>query len=86
MCRRLREHLTCPILFHRTSGDVDALEGFEAGADDYVLKPFRLARLERRRRILPATPPARARRSTLRRRHRHDYRSRTVTAADGRWS
>ena len=37
VCRRLREHLTCPILFLTARvEDVDALEGFEAGADDYV--------------------------------------------------
>ena len=44
VCRRLREHLTCPIIFLTARvEDVDALEGFEAGADDYVLKPFSLA-------------------------------------------
>ena len=44
MCRRLREHLTCPILFLTARvEDVDALEGFACGADDYVLKPFSLA-------------------------------------------
>ena len=41
VCRRLREHLSCPIVFLTARvEDVDALEGFEAGADDYVLKPF----------------------------------------------
>lgn len=44
VCRRLREHLTCPILFLTARvEDVDALEGFACGADDYVLKPFSLA-------------------------------------------
>ena len=44
VCRRLREHLTCPIVFLTARvEDVDALEGFEAGADDYVLKPFSLS-------------------------------------------
>lgn len=44
VCRRLREHLTCPIVFLTARvEDIDALEGFEAGADDYVLKPFSLA-------------------------------------------
>lgn len=43
-CRRLREHFTCPIIFLTARvEDVDALEGFEAGADDYVLKPFSLS-------------------------------------------
>ena len=46
VCRRLREHLTCPILFLTARvEDVDALEGFEAGADDYVPKPFKVAEL-----------------------------------------
>ena len=44
VCRRLREHLHCPILFLTARvEDADALEGFEAGADDYVLKPFSLS-------------------------------------------
>lgn len=44
LCRRLREHLSCPIIFLTARvEDVDALEGFEAGADDYVIKPFSLA-------------------------------------------
>lgn len=44
VCRRLRENLSCPIVFLTARvEDVDALEGFEAGADDYVLKPFSLA-------------------------------------------
>ena len=44
VCRRLREHLSCPIVFLTARvEDVDALDGFEAGADDYVLKPFSLA-------------------------------------------
>lgn len=42
-CRRLRQHLTCPIVFLTARvDDADALEGFEAGADDYILKPFSL--------------------------------------------
>ena len=66
VCRRLREHLTCPILFLTARvEDVDALEGFEAGADDYVLKPFSLAVLGARVKAHLAI----------------DYRSRTVTAA-----
>ena len=43
VCRRLRAHLSCPILFLTARiEDADELEGFEAGADDYVLKPFSL--------------------------------------------
>ena len=71
VCRRLREHLTCPILFLTARvEDVDALEGFEAGADDYVLKPFSLA-------VLGARVKAHLARGDI----AIDYRSRTVTAA-----
>ncbi len=49
VCRRLRGHLHCPILFLTARvEDADALEGFEAGADDYVTKPFSLSVLEAR--------------------------------------
>ena len=41
LCRRLRNHLTCPILLLTARvEDADALAGFEAGADDYIPKPF----------------------------------------------
>lgn len=44
LCRRIREHLSCPIIFLTARvEDVDQLDGFSAGADDYVLKPFSLA-------------------------------------------
>ena len=47
--RRLREHLACPIIFLTARvEDVDQLDGFAAGADDYVLKPFSLEVLGRR--------------------------------------
>lgn len=43
LCRRIREHLGCPIIFLTARvEDVDQLDGFAAGADDYVLKPFSL--------------------------------------------
>ncbi|MDO4437640.1 MAG: response regulator transcription factor [Coriobacteriaceae bacterium] len=43
VCRRIREHLSCPILFLTARvEDVDQIDGFAAGADDYVLKPFSL--------------------------------------------
>ena len=84
VCRRLREHLTCPILFLTARvEDVDALEGFEAGADDYVLKPFSLAVLGAR----VKAHLARDNRQHVRAEVRFDgdiaidYRSRTVTAA-----
>lgn len=49
VCRRLREHLACPIIFLTARvEDVDQIDGFAAGADDYVLKPFSLPVLGRR--------------------------------------
>ncbi len=49
VCRRVREHLDCPIIFLTARiEDVDQLDGFAAGADDYVLKPFSLEVLGRR--------------------------------------
>lgn len=43
LCRRIREHLSCPIIFLTARvEDVDQIDGFAAGADDYVLKPFSL--------------------------------------------
>ena len=43
VCRRIREHLSCPIVFLTARiEDVDQIDGFAAGADDYVLKPFSL--------------------------------------------
>jgi diguanylate cyclase (GGDEF)-like protein len=44
LCRRLRRHPTCahvPIMMLTARGETeDAVAGFEAGADDYVSKPF----------------------------------------------
>ena len=49
VCRRIREHLSCPIIFLTARvEDVDQIDGFAAGADDYVLKPFSLEVLGRR--------------------------------------
>lgn len=49
VCRRMREHLSCPIIFLTARiEDVDQLDGFAAGADDYVMKPFSLEVLGRR--------------------------------------
>lgn len=49
VCQRIRTYLGCPILFltARVEG-VDKLEGFRAGADDYIVKPFDLAELAAR--------------------------------------
>jgi DNA-binding response OmpR family regulator len=47
VCRRVRrEHPTVPILLLTAQdGELDAVAGLDAGADDYVTKPFRLAEL-----------------------------------------
>ena len=46
VCRRIRGHVTCPILFLTARvEDRDKLEGFAAGGDDYVVKPFSIDEL-----------------------------------------
>jgi len=41
ICRRLREFSSAPVIMLTAKArDVDILNGFDAGADDYVLKPF----------------------------------------------
>lgn len=46
VCRRLRAMLSCPIVFLTARvEDADELEGFAAGGDDYVTKPFSMATL-----------------------------------------
>ena len=61
VCRRLRaEGRTAPILILTARADeVDTVVGLDAGADDYVTKPFRLAELRARvRALLRRTPTA----------------------------
>ncbi len=54
VCRRVRQVLpTLPILILTAQVDeIDLVEGLDAGADDYVTKPFRLAELLARVRAL----------------------------------
>lgn len=41
LCERLREKVVCPILFlSARTEEKDRINGFKAGADDYILKPF----------------------------------------------
>lgn len=62
VCRQIREESGVPIVMLTARTDtVDVVEGLEAGADDYVLKPFKhkelLARLRARvRRAKPTEP------------------------------
>ena len=62
VCRRLREFSTVPIIILTAKGEeVDKVKGLDAGADDYLTKPFGvpelLARIKavlRRTRVAPA--------------------------------
>lgn len=46
LCRKIRELITCPILFLTARVEAaDQILGFQAGADDYILKPFDLDEL-----------------------------------------
>ena len=41
VCARLRQHKTTPVLMLTAKGEeVNRVQGFEVGADDYVVKPF----------------------------------------------
>ena len=79
LCRQLRQagRTRVPVLM-LTAKDLlaDKIEGFEAGADDYLVKPFSLAELDARLKALvrrasvPQTPQgAQRRRSELRSRY-----------------
>ena len=49
VCKEIRDIVTCPILFLTARDqDSDKVEGFEAGGDDYIVKPFSLAELKAR--------------------------------------
>lgn len=46
VCQRIREHISCPILFLTARIETgDKIKGFDAGADDYIVKPFDLDEL-----------------------------------------
>ncbi|MBX2862667.1 MAG: response regulator transcription factor [Leptolyngbyaceae cyanobacterium MAG.088] len=61
MCRQLRaQHLTTPVLFLTAKDTLDdRVEGLDAGADDYLVKPFELRELLARVRALLRRPPIR---------------------------
>ena len=47
VARRIRGQVGCPILFLTARiEDTDKVQGFAAGGDDYIVKPFSLAELE----------------------------------------
>jgi two-component system KDP operon response regulator KdpE len=53
VCRRLREFTDVPIIMLTAKArDADVLEGFDAGADDYVTKPFNSKELIARVRVM----------------------------------
>lgn len=46
LCQKIREFVTCPILFLTARIEsADKINGFQAGADDYIIKPFDLDEL-----------------------------------------
>lgn len=46
ICQKIREYITCPILFLTARiASADKINGFRAGADDYIVKPFDLDEL-----------------------------------------
>ncbi|WP_030231934.1 response regulator transcription factor, partial [Streptomyces sp. NRRL S-350] len=63
LCRRIREESQLPILMMSARTDpVDVVSGLEAGADDYVVKPFEsavlVARIRTVLRRIPVAPVA----------------------------
>lgn len=46
VCETIREHVTCPVLFLTVRVETaDKIRGFQAGGDDYIVKPFDLDEL-----------------------------------------
>lgn len=49
LCQKIREFVSCPILFLTARVESsDKISGFQAGADDYIIKPFDLEELSAR--------------------------------------
>lgn len=80
ICRRLREkrpeHYLYLILLTSQQRDEDLIAGMEAGADDYIIKPFKLnelrVRLRAGRRIVELNEELLAARAVLQRKATHD--------------
>lgn len=48
-CKRIRDQVDCPVLFLTAKVlDEDLMEGFQAGGDDYIKKPFSIVELRAR--------------------------------------
>lgn len=46
VCKRVREYVSCPIIFLTARiEEADSILGFQAGGDDYVVKPFKIKEL-----------------------------------------
>ncbi len=46
VCKKIRDHVSCPILFLTARiEDSDKINGFAAGGDDYIIKPFSIEEL-----------------------------------------
>ena len=53
VCQKIRDYITCPILFLTARIESsDKIIGFQAGADDYIVKPFAFEELTARIRSL----------------------------------
>ena len=49
VCERIRNYVSCPILFLTARiEDADKVKGFSVGGDDYIVKPFSLVELDAR--------------------------------------
>lgn len=46
VCEKIRSHISCPIVFLTARIETaDKIRGFQAGADDYIIKPFDMEEL-----------------------------------------
>ena len=71
VCKRIRDHISCPILFLTARiEDTDKVKGFAVGGDDYIVKPFSLVELEARVR------------AHLRREARHNFEAQVKFSGD----
>ena len=84
LCQKIRELITCPILFLTARIEsADKIIGFQAGADDYIIKPFDLEELGARVSAHLRREQRRRNSSTIRffGELEIDYSARTVTVA-----